>query len=484
MKSTTTTAFPDLQLVPLLAELHGDLLTPLASIDGYTELLLIGAVGTLNHDQQEEIEGIRDAARAIKPILDDVLDMARVAQEAPMLWREGVRVGQLVHEVVENRRAQARADSVLLSSEVLAETDNLRGDGVRLRDALGFLVDHAVARSPAGGQVQVHVQAAALRRGNGYLVDGVPALEIQVQDGGPPIPEPERAGLFQPLAPLDDMLAGRGRNQVDFPLVYALVDAHGGRLTLESGEEGTAFALCLPLEKLPSLNRRLLEIAEELTGPLITVVGYAELLLEGVDGPLNDRQRAQVRAIHLFGARLLSLVDFLLDVARLERGELGLGRAPFDIGEVIQQAIADAQPLVAGKPVQLLGEIDPDLPPAYGDIFRTQQVLKDLLANALAFTQQGGIIIRATRSSDARQASPMLMVSVIDSGCGIPAAEIPHIFEPLVQVAKTRRLAVARLGLGLALAPPVIRLQGGRIWAESLAGAGAVFSFTVPAQVG
>jgi len=172
---------------------------------------------------------------------------------------------------------------------------------------------------------------------------------------------------------------------------------------------------------------------------------------------------------------LSRLVDDLQELALAGSGHLNPVRQPEDIGQIISQAVASAQPQATAKGVTLRAEIDAALPPCQIDAHRISQALHNLIANALAHTHQGGLVtVSGRRQHDA------IAVTVADTGEGIPAEELPNIFERFYRVDKSRARATGGHGLGLTITRRLIEAHGGRIAVESEPGKGTRFTFTVP----
>jgi two-component system, OmpR family, phosphate regulon sensor histidine kinase PhoR len=170
---------------------------------------------------------------------------------------------------------------------------------------------------------------------------------------------------------------------------------------------------------------------------------------------------------------LVGLVDELLDLARLESGRAVLKTEPCDPVELLTRAVERLRPQVERAGLVLRVEVPPDLPPVRVDRGRIEQVLINLVHNAVKFTPEGGEIV-----ASAELAEGMLQVSVRDTGVGITAEELPRIFERFYKSDAARRSPGS--GLGLAIAKHIVQAHGGTIWAESTPGAGAMVSFTMP----
>ena len=166
----------------------------------------------------------------------------------------------------------------------------------------------------------------------------------------------------------------------------------------------------------------------------------------------------------------------MLDLSKIEAGELKLQVTEYALGDVIQTVLSSTEPLAAEKCLRLRVELPPLLSPVRGDQRRIAQVLLNLVGNAIKFTEQGEIAIRVSVRAD------HVEVAVTDMGTGIPTAERERIFEEFHQLDNSATRKKGGTGLGLAITKRIIELHGGRIWVESEVGKGSRFCFTVPAR--
>jgi signal transduction histidine kinase/HAMP domain-containing protein len=219
-------------------------------------------------------------------------------------------------------------------------------------------------------------------------------------------------------------------------------------------------------------------VNHELRTPLTAIVGWTDLLEEQkVDESTLQRGLKQVRQ----SARvLLALIDDLLDLARMDRGALSLELRPVQLGDVIQRSLDTVRLMAEARGVVLIQAPLPDaMVPVRADGLRLQQILWNLLANAIKFTpRHGRVIVRVDREPE------RYLVSVEDDGIGIPEAELAHIFERFRQVDGSPTRRHPGMGIGLALARSLVELHGGTIWAESLSGRGSRFTFSLPISGG
>lgn len=223
---------------------------------------------------------------------------------------------------------------------------------------------------------------------------------------------------------------------------------------------------------------RLLSMAShDLRSPLTSIRGFSELMLDGATGELTADQREFLETIHAGSVRIATLVDDLLDLARLEADGLKLHIVALPLGGVIDEVVRFLGPQAAERDIALATAVPPDLPDVAIDPDRIYQVLQNLAANAVKFTDHGGVRIAARLLPDA--ARPIVEVSVADSGIGIAPEVLPHVFDEFRQDGATNRQRGGS-GLGLAIARRLVESHGGTIRAESELGRGSTFFVTLP----
>ncbi len=250
----------------------------------------------------------------------------------------------------------------------------------------------------------------------------------------------------------------------------------------------------LLLEQLQTTNTQLREMdrlksqflasmSHELRTPLNSIIGFSRVMLKGIDGPLTDMQEQDLQTIYTSGNHLLNLINDILDQAKIEANELNLKFGYFKIPEMVESVKSIAIGMMKDKPLSLNVEVGNNLPEAYGDEFRTRQILLNLVSNAIKFTQQGGIVIRAYAVENP-DGETMLQIEVEDSGIGIAEKDMPILFEQFRQVDSSLTRTVGGTGLGLPISKSLTELQGGEMYVESEVNEGSVFAFTIPMNEG
>jgi signal transduction histidine kinase len=218
----------------------------------------------------------------------------------------------------------------------------------------------------------------------------------------------------------------------------------------------------------------LANMSHELRTPLNAVLGYAELIQDGIYGEVSDKVQEVLERIQRNGRHLLGLINDVLDLAKIEAGELKLSSVDYSMREVVLGVVGATEALATEKHLELEIEVPADLPPAHGDERRITQVLMNLVGNAIKFTEAGSVAIRAWVEDDG------LRVSVADTGAGIAAEDQARIFQEFQQVDSSSTRKKGGTGLGLAITKRIVELHGGRIWVESTQGEGSTFFFELP----
>jgi len=216
-------------------------------------------------------------------------------------------------------------------------------------------------------------------------------------------------------------------------------------------------------------------MSHELRTPLNAIIGFSEVLNERMFGELNEKQEEYLKDIYSSGQHLLSLINDILDLSKIEAGRMELELADFSLPAAIDNALILVRERASRRGIRLGRTIDDRVGMIRGDERKVKQVLLNLLSNALKFTPEGGRIDVRAAVNDG-----MAEISVADTGVGIAPEDQEAIFEEFRQVG-TADKKVEGTGLGLALSRKFIELHGGRIWVQSQPGKGSTFSFTLPA---
>ncbi len=230
------------------------------------------------------------------------------------------------------------------------------------------------------------------------------------------------------------------------------------------------------LKALDEMKTKFLaNMSHELRTPLNSIIGFAEMLHDEIFGELNPTQKDYTNIILNSARDLLQIISDILDIARVEQGELSLDKGFFSVDELVSSIITIIKPQIKSKDQKLTVRIEPDLPHLYGDQVRIKQVLYNLLSNAHKFTPPGGKI-----SVTADLINSQIKISVSDNGIGIEKKHLDHIFDEFYQSETLYESKYEGVGLGLPLSKKLVELHDGKIELESKVGKGTTVSFTLP----
>jgi GAF domain-containing protein len=221
----------------------------------------------------------------------------------------------------------------------------------------------------------------------------------------------------------------------------------------------------------------LANMSHELRTPMNAVLGYTDLILDDIFGDVPPPIRETLERVKTNGQHLLALINDVLDLSKMEAGQLTLSLGDYAMGEVVHAVVSAVESLAAGKKLAFKAIVPADLPPGRGDERRLTQVLLNLAGNAIKFTDAGEVSI------EARAVDGAFLVSVSDTGPGIAEADRQKIFEEFQQADSSSTRKKGGSGLGLSISRRIVELHGGRLWVESAPGAGSTFYFTVPLRV-
>ncbi len=240
-------------------------------------------------------------------------------------------------------------------------------------------------------------------------------------------------------------------------------------------------------QELQSTNQRLEEasrhksqflanMSHELRTPLNAIIGYTSLILSNIYGDVPAKIREPLDRVRVSSRHLLGLINDVLDLAKIEAGRLTLSVADYSIKQVVQSVMKAMEPLAAEKKLALTAALPPELPAARGDARRINQVLLNLVGNAIKFTDAGEVAVRVSLTEHE------FLLSIVDTGPGIVEAEQEKIFEEFQQAGNSNA-SLKGTGLGLSIARKIVEAHGGRMGVESSPGKGSTFWFTLPLRV-
>jgi len=218
----------------------------------------------------------------------------------------------------------------------------------------------------------------------------------------------------------------------------------------------------------------LANMSHELRTPLNSIIGFSKLILKGIDGPLNEKQSTDLTAILNSGTHLLGLINDVLDLSKIESGKMELKIEEFNLNLLVQEVVAQGKALIKDKPITMEAKSDSKLGKVFGDRLRLNQVLLNLVSNAIKFTEKGSITISTKAGKDE------YYIAVTDTGQGMPADKIDQAFERFRQLDASTSRTKGGSGLGLTISKKFVEMHGGRIWVTSSEGVGSTFHISIP----
>jgi len=258
----------------------------------------------------------------------------------------------------------------------------------------------------------------------------------------------------------------------------AVVSLSQRLLKKRTGELEQASVEIAKLEEEKNRFLRFLGIAaHDLKAPLTAIQGFLWIMLGGYSGEITDKQRNMLERSTYRIKELLNLISDLLDIPRIETGQIVEEMKQVSLGQVIKASIGDLREMARQKKLKLEVELPPALPKIYGSAPRLQQVITNLVSNAINYTPEGSITIRVNAGDDEIQ------VEVMDTGIGVPAEDLPRLFEDFFRASNVETKGT---GLGLSISRRIVEAHGGRIWVETPCpetGKGSRFAFTLPRRI-
>jgi signal transduction histidine kinase len=221
----------------------------------------------------------------------------------------------------------------------------------------------------------------------------------------------------------------------------------------------------------------LANMSHELRTPLNAILGYTELMADGAYGEPSEKMLGILKRLESNGKHLLGLINDVLDLSKIEAGQLVLELCDYCIQDIAHTVRSTLEPLAADKKLAFKLELAPELPAGHGDGRRLTQVLINLVGNAIKFTDAGEVAIKAEANNGS------FHVSVRDTGPGISATDQTKLFQEFQQADNTITRKKGGTGLGLAISKRIIEMHGGNIWIDSTVGQGSTLTFTVPIRV-
>ncbi len=275
----------------------------------------------------------------------------------------------------------------------------------------------------------------------------------------------------------------------DLQMIYAGIEAEVDARTqeLRASNLQTEEARAAAEEANRAKSAFLSNMSHELRTPLNAIIGYSELLIEEALESENEAQSSDLNKIHSAGRHLLSLINDILDLSKIEAGKMELYLERFTINDLLHEVAGTIAPLIEKNRNQLLIDAAPDLGQMFADLVKTRQILFNLLSNASKFTEAGSIALRVTRVKHADfsvlNTSFSMRFEVTDTGIGMTAEQLEKLFQPFTQADASTSRKFGGTGLGLTISRHFSRMMGGDIVVSSTAGRGSTFTVTLPVDV-
>ena len=402
----------------------------------------------------EELQALGDVSRAVSSTLDLETVLNTIVARAIQL---SATSGGVIYEYDEVAREFHLRGAHRLEEEIV---DVLRAAPIRLGE--GAVGKAAILRAPVEVADIREYDVARIRaifERLGYRsVLAIPLLLEQRIMGGLVVWRQEPGGFAPDVVNLLQTFAAQSVLAIQNARLFRDIEEKGRQLEVASTHKSQFLA----------------NMSHELRTPLNAILGYTKLITNNIYGEVPGKIRDVLERVEQSGRHLLSLINDVLDVSKIEAGQLVLSLGEYSMKEVIHTVVTAVEALAAEKKLSLKVMASPDLPRGRGDERRLTQAVMNLVSNAIKFTDAGEVRVQATAPDGS------FLVSVSDTGPGISPADQQRIFEEFQQVDSSSTRKKGGTGLGLSIARRIIELHGGRMWVESTPGEGSTFSFTLP----
>jgi signal transduction histidine kinase len=404
-----------------------------------------------------ELQALGEVSQAVNSTLDLEQVLTTIVQRAVQLSRTDAGAIYVFDEA--RQEFKLRATHGMSDEMIIAITDRTIGTG-------------SAHIGPATSQ-RKPMQIADLRG-----EQSTPINEINLREG-------YRAVLVIPLLRPDHVVGAlvvRRKSPGEFPQSaidvletfadQSVVAIQNANLFHEIEEKGKQLAVASQHK-----SQFLANMSHELRTPLNAILGYTELILDGIYGEAPEKAQAVLKRVESNGRHLLGLINDVLDLSKIEAGQLALTLTDYSMKDVLYNVFSAVEPLANDKKLGFKVEAQPDMPKGHGDERRLTQVVLNLVGNAIKFSDTGAVIIKASSTNGA------FTVAVQDNGPGISKADQGKIFEEFQQADNSATKKKGGTGLGLSISRRIVEMHGGKLWVESELGKGSVFQFTLPVQV-
>jgi signal transduction histidine kinase len=407
----------------------------------------------------EELKALGEVSQAVSSTLDLQTVLTTIVTHAVQL--SGAN-GGVIYEYDEVAQMFHLRATHGVKEEII---EVLRGARIRLGEgAMGKAAAiHAPVQVPdmvdEQGSVLPRVQPILARSGYRSLL-AVPLLLEQQTFGGLVVYRPESGSFSPEVVDLLQTFATQSVLAIQNARLFRELEEKGHQLEIASKHKSQFLA----------------NMSHELRTPLNAILGYTELILDQIYGEVPEKIRDVLDRVQQSGRHLLGLINDVLDISKMEAGQLVLSLNDYSMAEVVQTVFSAVEALAAEKQLALKVTLPPHLPLGKGDERRIAQVLLNLVANAIKFTEAGEVQVQVAAGDG------MFTVAVADTGPGISDEDQQKIFEEFQQADSSATRQKGGTGLGLSIAKRIVDMHGGRIWVESRLGAGSTFRFTLPVR--
>ncbi len=247
-----------------------------------------------------------------------------------------------------------------------------------------------------------------------------------------------------------------------------------GEMELKTMKLQAAFEKAKESDRLKS--EFLANMSHELRTPLNAIIGFSDVLLAGIDGEINDSQRNDIQLINISGNHLLTLINSILDIAKIESGKMEMHYEEIDLVGLIENVYSISRALIKDKELALQVDIVADIPKLVADETKLRQILLNLMSNAIKFTEAGSVVTKIVMDDG------HFLFEVRDTGIGIREEDMDKVFEKFRQIDGSLTREKGGTGLGMALVKELVQIHGGKIWIKSEVGHGTSFFFTLPVR--
>ena len=427
----------------------------------------VRALGTAIRDESGRVVTVRGAFQDITERVRAERQLAESEGRYRALF-ENMTAGFVLFEVVEDERGRLVDLLVLAANRGFAATTGLPPEqviGKRLTRALPGIEKDAADWIGRYGAVALTGERSQFEQhsdllGKHFLVTAFPSGAKRCAVTFIDISEQKRAE--QAVQHLHEQLLKHAQ-QLEDKVAERTAELEAAKVRAEAADRAKSAFLAT--------------MSHELRTPLNAIIGFTEVLLNQAPGPLNDEQEKQLAIVQKSSRHLLSLISDVLDLAKVDAGRLSLVREPFDLRELLEQSVRTFGGEAGRRGLRLALDLRAPDARAVGDRLRVEQVLNNLLSNALKFTSRGTVEVRLEAGGEGSFA-----VTVADTGTGIRHEDLGRLFRPFGQVETGLPGAREGTGLGLSIAKRLVEAMGGSISVASEWGAGSRFTFTLPAE--